>query len=98
MAMSDTPGTMPTMKAWMRPSDKCIPATESVYPPSPMEVDDAPTWELASHIIIPKVSDKDKAAALPITIDLIKDMTIDNSVKAGTAIYYCIQDIHQHHH
>jgi hypothetical protein len=30
-------------------------------------------------IMIPEVSDKGKAVAIPITIDLIKDMTIDNS-------------------
>jgi hypothetical protein len=30
--------------------------------------------------MIPEVSDKSKTAALPITIDLIKDMTIDNGI------------------
>jgi hypothetical protein len=44
-----------------------------------MKVNDASTQELVSHIMIPEVSDKGKAVALPSTIDLTKDITIDNS-------------------
>jgi hypothetical protein len=48
-----------------------IPATKSVFPSSPIKVDDTLTQDLAPHIIIPNVLNKGQAVALPITIDLM---------------------------